>query len=78
MKIAMLHVPGALRQAGLQARMLLQVHDELVFECPQAELRQTADLVQRVMQDAYKLSIPLLTDARSGQNWGEMTPVQVH
>ena len=75
LKIAMLRVPSALRQAGLQARMLLQVHDELVLECPQAELHQAAQVVQKVMQDAYVLSIPLLTEARSGHNWGEMSPL---
>jgi DNA polymerase-1 len=72
MKIAMLRVPAALRDARLKARMLLQVHDELVLECPQAELRRTAEVVQQVMENAYKLSIPLATEARSGVNWGEM------
>ena len=72
MKIAMLRVPTALRQAGLQSRMLLQVHDELVLECPQAELLQAARLVQKVMQEAFPLTVPLLTEARSGCNWGEM------
>jgi DNA polymerase-1 len=73
MKIAMLHVPIALRQAGLHARMLLQVHDELVLECPEEELHQAAQVVQQAMQDAYTLSVPLLTEARVGQNWGVMT-----
>jgi DNA polymerase-1 len=72
MKIAMLHVPEALKAAGLSGRMLLQVHDELVLECPDGELRQTAALVRSVMENAYKLSIPLATEARSGRNWGEM------
>ncbi len=72
MKIAMLNLPRALGEAGLSGRMLLQVHDELVIECPRAELTQTAALVQRVMENAYTLSIPLRTEARSGSNWGEM------
>jgi DNA polymerase-1 len=72
MKIAMLHVPQALAEAGLSGRMLLQVHDELVIECPQAELSKTSELVQKVMESAYTLSIPLRTEARSGLNWGEM------
>jgi DNA polymerase-1 len=75
MKIAMLRVPGALQQAGLSANMLLQVHDELVLECPIDELKTTADLVSRVMQDAYSLKIPLQTDARSGPNWNDMSPI---
>ena len=75
MKIAMLQVPGALREAGLSAKMLLQVHDELVLECPVEELQQTADLVSKVMQEAFPLKIPLQTDARYGPNWNEMSPI---
>ena len=73
MKIAMLRVPYELQRAGLSARMLLQVHDELVLECVDEELMQTAGLVKRVMEDAYTISIPLVTEARSGVNWGVMT-----
>jgi DNA polymerase-1 len=72
MKIAMLHIPPALKKAGLRAQMLLQVHDELVLEVPQKELEKTARLVQEVMGSAYSLDIPLSTEARSGMNWGEM------
>jgi len=72
MKIAMLHIPPALKQAGLQARMLLQVHDELVLEVPESELEKTVRLVQDVMGSAYKLDIPLSTEARSGRSWGGM------
>ena len=75
MKIAMLQVPGALKAAELSARMLLQVHDELVLECPVKELTPTANLVRKIMEDAYKLKIPLSTDARSGPNWNEMSPI---
>ncbi len=76
MKLAMLHVPAALQQAGLSGHMLLQVHDELVIECPQEELLPTAEVVQREMEGAYALSIPLATEARYGPNWGEMAPVK--
>jgi DNA polymerase-1 len=75
MKIAMLLVPAALKEAGLSASMILQVHDELVLECPEVELNPTAALVQKVMENAYTLSIPLVTEARSGYNWGEMLPL---
>jgi DNA polymerase I len=71
MKIAMLNIPSALNEAGLKAKMLLQVHDELVFECPKNELKETARVVQEVMENAYPLSIPLSTEARYGVNWGE-------
>jgi len=72
MKIAMLKIPGALQEAGLNGKMLLQVHDEIVLECPKSELNVTARVVQETMQAAYPLSIPLLTDARWGASWGEM------
>ncbi len=75
MKIAMLRVPKALKEASLSAKMLLQVHDELVLECPIEELKPTADLVSRVMQNAYQLKIPLQTEARSGPNWNDMSPI---
>jgi DNA polymerase-1 len=75
MKLAMLRVPGALKDAGLHGRMLLQVHDELVLECPQDELAATARCIRQVMESAYPLSIPLGTEARSGLNWGEMQPL---
>jgi DNA polymerase-1 len=75
MKIAMIKIPAALVQAGLHGRMLLQVHDELVVECPQAELIETARLVRDVMENAYPLSIPLSTDARWGTNWYELKQV---
>jgi DNA polymerase-1 len=72
LKIAMLKIPPALKSAKLQAKMLLQVHDELVLECPKNELEKTALLVQETMTNAFPLSIPLTTEARAGQSWGEM------
>jgi len=75
MKIAMLRVPAALIENGLASRMILQVHDELVLECPQEELSRTAELVQKVMESAFRLSVPLSTDARFGLNWGQMEPL---
>jgi DNA polymerase I len=75
-KQAMLELPGALKAAGLTSKMLLQVHDELVLECPRGELLQTARIAQQVMEGAYPLSIPLCTDARWGTNWGELQPLE--
>ena len=72
MKLAMLNIPSALKSAGLSAKMLLQVHDELVLEVPKKELDQTARVVQETMTNAYPLSIPLETEARAGVSWGEM------
>ena len=76
MKIAMIRMPAALRQAKLSARILLQVHDELLLECPAEELNRTAAVVKDVMEHALQLSIPLSTEARSGKNWGEMKPLK--
>ena len=73
MKIAMLKIPPALKKAGLSAKMLLQVHDELVLEVPKKEIDETARVVQETMANAYPMSIPLETEARAGLNWGEMT-----
>ncbi len=76
MKIAMLRVRDALAELGLAAKMLLQVHDEIVLECPQDEMAETAALVKSAMEAAYPLSIPLRADARSGPNWGELAPME--
>jgi DNA polymerase-1 len=73
MKLAMLKIPSALKAAGLKGKMLLQVHDELVLECPKDEMQKTAQVVQETMTNAYPMSIPLETEARAGANWGEMT-----
>jgi len=75
MKIAMVRLPGELAATDLSSLILLQVHDELVLECPVEELYRTAELVQRVMSGAYHLDVPLETEARCGYNWGQMVPL---
>ena len=70
-KRAMIRLPGALGQAGLKARMLLQVHDELIFEVPAKELDATRDLVKTVMEGAAHLDVPLIVDTGAGDNWDE-------
>jgi len=55
--------------------MILQVHDELIFEVPEEELERATRLVKEVMEGAFTLSVPLLTEARIGDNWGELTVV---
>jgi DNA polymerase-1 len=68
-------IPAALGEAGLKARMLLQVHDELLFEVPEAEADATAAVVKRVMEGAcaprLELSVPLVVETGSGRNWDE-------
>jgi DNA polymerase-1 len=75
-KKAMLEVEGALEKAGLAARMLLQLHDELLFEVPREELAATAKLVRQVMEGVVALKAPLVVDLRAGANWGEMHPFE--
>ncbi len=72
-KLAMIRLPAELEKARSRARLLLQVHDELVLEVPDGELMDAARLVQKVMEGAYLLSIPLETEARAGDRWGELT-----
>jgi DNA polymerase-1 len=69
-KRAMVKLPGALAKAGLSARLLLQVHDELLFEAADHEAEAVAALAQEVMQGAASISVPLLVETGVGQNWG--------
>ncbi len=70
-KRAMVRVPGALADAGLKARMLLQVHDELVLEVPEAELEATGRVLRDVMQNVATLRVPLLVEVGHGRSWAE-------
>ncbi len=70
-KRAMIRVPSVLAEAGLSARMLLQVHDELVLEVPEAELDDTAALVARVMEGAAHLDVPLVVDTGHAHSWAD-------
>ncbi|MEN4042258.1 MAG: DNA polymerase I [Anaerolineaceae bacterium] len=76
MKLAMILVPKAMRAAGLNGQVILQVHDELVLETPDEEAVETARLVRKTMENAYELSIPLETEARLGRDWGHMEIVE--
>ena len=68
-KRAMVRLPDAIRSASLKGRMLLQVHDELLFEAPEEEAGALADLVRTVMQHAAVLSVPLVVETGTGQSW---------
>ena len=70
-KRAMVRLPDALDGAKLKARMLLQVHDELIFEVPKKELDATRELVSGVMASAARLDVPLVVDTGAGDNWDE-------
>ena len=70
-KRAMIAMPDALRRAGLKAKMLLQVHDELVFEVPEQEIEATSGVVKNTMENAAHLKVPLIVDTGVGDNWNE-------
>ena len=72
----MIDVAAALKKTGLPAKMMLQVHDELVLECEEPEVKEVSELVMNKMSAAYQLKVPLKTDARAGLNWGKMRPIQ--
>ena len=70
-KIAMISIAERLKKENLRTKMLLQVHDELVFEVPQAELTTATKLIKDEMEGVYPLNIPLKVDINWGKNWGE-------
>jgi len=74
-KIAMIRLSERLRSAGLGARLLLQVHDELVLEVPREEVDATAPILRETMEGALKLDVPLTVDLKVGDNWESMRPL---
>jgi DNA polymerase I len=74
-KIAMIRVEAAVREAGLRARLLLSVHDELLFEVPRDEVEALAAVVREQMEGALPLSVPLVVDIKVGDDWESMTPL---
>jgi DNA polymerase-1 len=74
-KIAMIRAAERVREAGLRARLLLSVHDELLFEVPRDEVERLAALVRETMEGALPLSVPLTVDVKVGDDWEGMTPL---
>ncbi|MGH7154744.1 MAG: DNA polymerase I, partial [Acetobacteraceae bacterium] len=70
-KRAMVRLPKALAEAGLRARLLLQVHDELLFEAPEDEAPALADVAKRVMESAAELAVPLVVETGAGPTWAD-------
>ncbi|MFR5785809.1 MAG: DNA polymerase [Christensenellales bacterium] len=68
-KIAMNAVHDELKAAGLAAKLILQVHDELIVEAPEAEREQVEALLRRCMENAASLRVPLIADVHSGRSW---------
>ena len=70
-KLAMVRVDEALRREGLQAKLILQVHDELILECPPEEADRAAALLKRCMENVIELRVPLVAEVHTGTNWAE-------
>jgi DNA polymerase-1 len=68
-KLAMIRISDGIDEEGLQSRMLLQVHDELVFEVPPEEVERMRELVQTHMEQVVALDVPLVVDIGVGPNW---------
>jgi DNA polymerase I len=75
MKIAMVRLSAAMQKKKLKSRMILQVHDELVFEAPDKEVKALAKLAREHMVGAYQLDVALVVEVKAGQNWDEMEEV---
>jgi len=70
-KLAMVNVNDRIGKEGLQARLILQVHDELIVECPEEEEAEVTRILQEEMENVVHLSVPLIVDAKSGKTWAE-------
>lgn len=68
-KIAMVHVYNALKENGLKAKLVLQIHDELIVDAPQDELEQVKVILQECMENAYSLNVPLIAEVKTGTSW---------
>jgi DNA polymerase-1 len=75
-KIAMIRLADRLRREGFRARMVLQVHDELLLELPRSELAAVAPVVRETMTRALPLDVPLDVELKSGDSWEAMTPIR--
>ena len=70
-KIAMVHIWKRFNERDLKTKMILQVHDELLFEVPESEREVVTDIVKREMEGVLTLSVPLRVDMKYGKNWAE-------
>lgn len=75
MKLAMIKTDRLLREKRIEARMLMQVHDEIVLETPREALQETAVLVKQGMETAFPLSVPMRVDLNKGNNWADEEPI---
>jgi len=71
-KLAMINLDRRFKKEKLGVYIILQIHDELLFEVPETEIDMTRKIVKQEMEKAIKLSVPLLVETKVGKNWGEM------
>lgn len=77
MKLAMIAIQKKLPGVSPKSRMILQVHDELVFEVPTAEVQKMAEFIAKEMNSVYKLRVPIKTEVSAGENWGELEDIDL-
>ena len=70
-KLAMIQIHQKLPKVSPATKMILQVHDELVFEVPAKEVKKVAEFIKNAMNDVYKLRAPIATETSAGSSWGE-------
>jgi DNA polymerase-1 len=71
MKLAMVRARDQLRAAGMRTTLVLQIHDELLFEAPEAEVAEASEIIEREMANAFAMDPPLGVDVGVGENWLE-------
>ncbi len=75
LKVAMINIYKKLPEVSKKTKIILQVHDELVFEVPEKEVNKVAKFIAYEMNNVYKLKVPIKTDIEVGDNWGELEEV---
>ena len=70
-KKAMIEISEEFKKQNIKAKMIIQVHDELLFDCPKQEEEQVKTIIHDIMENTYKLDVPLKVDINVGQNWYE-------
>ncbi|OGX19727.1 MAG: hypothetical protein A3K83_07455 [Omnitrophica WOR_2 bacterium RBG_13_44_8b] len=75
-KLAMVEIHANLKNKNLKAKMIMQIHDELVFDVAISELNQLQDLIRDRMENVLKLDVPIKVDIKKGANWLEMKPME--
>jgi len=72
----MVEIDKKLKSGNFKTKMILQVHDELVFEVLEKELNEVAKMVKNTMETCFKLDVPLVVELKAGKNWGQMQPLK--